>query len=119
MSTYRDELSMDYPALKDAPRMFIGCPHNWGYCDKADTPCGKIGRENVRRSDCDACWNQKMDRSKPSCIGYKDEQGINVTICVESWFIHTYTKKPMCKVRVMREDAVMSFSVKLVEEEEE
>lgn len=108
MFTYRDELYMDYPEMRDAPLVAIGCPHNWDYCNRASTPCGKIGRENVSRNDCVACWTQKID--------YKDEQGNMVTVCVESWFIHVYTKKPMCKVRVMREDGSVAFEAITKEE---
>jgi hypothetical protein len=57
-----------------------------------------------------------MDNPKPLRIDYKDEQGNKVTICVESWFIHVYTKKPMCKVRVMREDGSVDFEAITKEE---
>lgn len=103
MGTYRDELSADYPELKGAPIFTIGCPHSWGYCDKADTPCGKIGRANVTRHHCAECWGQKMDRPKPYRIEYKDENGGMVTNCVMMWFVHTYTRIPMCVVRVERD----------------
>jgi hypothetical protein len=57
-----------------------------------------------------------MDNPKPLRIDYKDEQGNKVTICVESWFIHVYTNKPMCKVRVMREDGSVAFEAITKEE---
>lgn len=116
MYTYRDELSKDYPKLADAPLIAIGCPHNWGYCDKADTPCGKIGRENVTRKHCINCWNQKIDRSKPTRMEYKEENGQRVTNCTEKWFVHTYTRKPMCVVRVEREDGSVDFEAITKEE---
>lgn len=116
MNTYRDELSADYPELKDAPIFAIGCPHNWGYCDKADTHCGKIGRANVRRDNCVECWAQKMDRPKPYRIEYRDENGGKVTNCVMKWFVHTYTRIPMCIVRVEREDGSVGFETITKEE---
>ena len=109
MDTYRYELSKDYPELKNAPVGAIGCPHLWGYCDEADTICGKLGSENVLRNHCVCCWDQRMERPKPRRIDYKDEHGNKETICVEGWFIHVYTNKPMCKVRVMREDGSVDF----------
>lgn len=109
MNTYRDELAKDYPELKDAPMFAIGCPHDWGYCDRADTPCGKIGREKVNIYHCNECWMQKIDRPKPTRIEYKDERGNRVTNCTEKWFVHTYTRKPMCVVRVEREDGSACF----------
>lgn len=109
MNTYRDELTSDYPEMKDAPYFAIGCPHDWGYCDRADTPCGKIGRANVRSNHCIECWAQKMDRPKPYRIEYKDEHSNRVTNCVMKWFVHTYTRIPMCIVRVECEDGSVDF----------
>ena len=109
MNTYRDELSRDYPELEDAPLMAIGCPHNWGYCDRADTPCGWIGRENVTRNHCIDCWAQVIDRPKPRRIEYKDLLGNRITNCVEKWFVHTYTRVPMCVVRVEYESGGVEF----------
>lgn len=106
MSTYRDELSMDYPELKDAPLIAIGCPHSWGYCDHADTVCGRVGRTNA---NCRECWAQKIDRPKPRRIEYKGLLGNRITNCVEKWFVHTYTRIPMCVVRVEYESGRVEF----------
>ena len=95
--TFREKLERDYPHTKGQSMIAIGCPHNWDYCDHADTVCGRAGRAN---RNCQACWAQTIKNPTPDRIEYTDDNGQSVTNCIVYWFVHTYTRKAMCVVRV-------------------